>query len=87
MTWETDADFYNVVVYTTTYCPTCKTLKKWLHDMAYNFKEVNLDDQVNEKITDLLINEGLSILPILKYKGDYYPGFDPDRLEVVLFDC
>ena len=60
-----------VVVYTTSGCPRCDMLKKWLKNKNTNFEEKNLED--SEVMTDLVMrNFVVMSAPALEINGDVY---------------
>jgi len=60
-----------VVVYTTSGCPRCDMLKKWLKNKNTNFEEKNLED--SDVMTDLVMrNFVVQSAPALEINGDVY---------------
>jgi glutaredoxin len=60
-----------VVVYTTSGCPRCDMLKKWLKNKKTNFEEKNLDD--SDVMTDLVMrNFVVMSAPALEIDGIVY---------------
>jgi len=61
----------DVVVYTTSGCPRCDMLKKWLKNKNTTFKEKNLED--SDVMTDLVMrNFVVMSAPALEINGDVY---------------
>jgi len=61
----------DVVVYTTSGCPRCDMLKKWLKNKNTNFEEKNLED--SDVMTDLVMrNFVVQSAPALEINGDVY---------------
>ena len=60
-----------VVVYTTSGCPRCVMLKKWLKNKNANFEEKNLED--SDVMTDLVMrNFVVMSAPALEINGEVY---------------
>ena len=60
-----------VVVYTTSGCPRCNVLKKWLKNKAAAFEEKNLED--SEVMTDLVMrNFVVMSAPAIEINGEVY---------------
>jgi glutaredoxin len=60
-----------VVVYTSSGCPRCKMLKKWLKNKDRNFEEKNLGDV--DVMTDLVMrNFVVQSAPAIEIKGIVY---------------
>ena len=60
-----------VVVYTTSGCPRCDMLKKWLKNKNTNFEEKNLED--SNVMTDLVMrNFVVMSAPTLEVNGDVF---------------
>ncbi|MCW4022301.1 MAG: glutaredoxin family protein [Candidatus Bathyarchaeota archaeon] len=60
-----------VVVYTTSGCPRCDMLKKWLKNKNTNFEEKNLED--SDVMTDLVMrNFVVMSAPALEVNGDVF---------------
>lgn len=56
------ADF-KVAVYTTTHCPSCQTLKKWLTEKGVAFETVNIEEEP-QKQQQLIEKSGSFLVPI-----------------------
>ena len=60
-----------VVVYTTSGCPRCDMLKKWLKNRNTNFEEKNLEN--SDVMTDLVMrNFVVQSAPALEINGDVF---------------
>ena len=60
-----------IVVYTTSGCPRCDMLKKWLKNKNTNFEEKNLED--SDVMTDLVMRNFVVLsAPALEINGDVY---------------
>jgi glutaredoxin len=60
-----------VVVYTTSGCPRCDMLKRWLKNKNTNFEEKNLGD--SDVMTDLVMrNFVVMSAPALELNGEVY---------------
>jgi len=71
-----------IVVYTSSECPKCALLKRWLRDRNADFQERNLEDV--DVMADLIMrNEVVLSAPALEVQGVVYTGdkiFDGDGL-------
>jgi len=60
-----------VVVYTTSGCPRCDLLKKWLKNKNTNFEEKNLEN--SDVMTDLVMRNFVVLsAPALEINGDVF---------------
>ena len=70
------------VVYTTSGCPKCAVLKKWLTNKSEAFEERNLEDV--EVMADLIMKNAVVLsAPALEVEGEVYTEdqiFDGDGL-------
>ncbi len=79
---ERPTRFKEIVVYTSSGCPRCAILKKWLKNKKADFEEKNLEDV--DVMTDLVMrNAVVSSAPALEVEGAVYTHgqiFDGDGL-------
>ena len=61
----------DITVYTTSGCPKCKILKKWLKSKKIDFTEMSLEDE--EVITNLIMRNFVILsAPVLEVKGEVF---------------
>lgn len=61
-----------LTVFTTTYCASCQTLKRWLDEQKIDYQTVNLDDAPDRQ-TEILQKTGQLQVPVViinKADGD-----------------
>lgn len=58
-----------ITVYSTTYCPSCQSLKKWLDQKQIEYKAINLDDHPEEQ-AEVIQKTGSFLVPITIIKFD-----------------
>ena len=61
-----------MTVFTTTYCASCQTLKRWLDDQKIDYQTVNLDDDPQRQ-AEILQKTGQLQVPVVtinKADGD-----------------
>ena len=59
-----------VTVFSTTYCPSCQTLKKWLTEQQITYEAVNVEEQP-ERQEELVAKSGGFFVPVTLIKhGD-----------------
>jgi glutaredoxin len=68
-----------VTVYTTTRCPYCMMLKKFLKEQDIPFTEVNLDKNPS-MIAKLVNTTGQLGVPQTEVNGRWIIGYDPARI-------
>ena len=67
------------IIYTTTWCGTCRMIKEWLDDNNIKYKEINIEDK--EDIAEKIIQwtNGRRVVPTIEFKGIgrfFNPGLD-----------
>jgi glutaredoxin len=68
-------------VYTSSGCPKCSMLKKWLKDRGFAFEEKTLDMEVTADL--IMKNVVVLSAPVLEIEGTFYTEdqlFDGDKL-------
>jgi glutaredoxin len=60
-----------IVVYTTTGCPRCNTLKEWLKNRKDEFEEKDLDD-IDTMAELVMRNEVVLSAPVIEVGGTLY---------------
>lgn len=71
-----------IIIYSTTWCPDCRYVKRFLADRGLQFQEVNIEgDDTAEEIV-LRANGGKRKVPTLKVGDRYFScsPFDAQRL-------
>ena len=58
-----------VTVYSTTYCPSCVSLKNWLRDKNIDYKSVNLEEEP-QKQAEIFEKTNSLMVPITLVKFD-----------------
>lgn len=58
---------YSLTVFTTTYCASCQTLKRWLDDQKIGYQTVNLDDDPDRQ-AEILQKTGQLSVPVVIIK-------------------
>ena len=69
-----------VIVYTTSWCPTCRKAKAWMHDKGVVFEERDIEADRTFAKQMHRINPRNSI-PTFDVEGDVFVGFSSDWLE------
>lgn len=75
-----------LTIYTTTWCPDCRFIKRFLKDRGIAYREVNIEeDELAEEIV-LKANSGKRKVPTLEVGGRYFAcsPFDPEQLAAEL---
>ena len=52
-----------VTVFSTTYCPSCQTLKKWLQQQQIEYQSVNVEKEP-ERQAELIAKSGGFLVPV-----------------------
>jgi glutaredoxin len=63
-----------MIVYTSSTCSKCPSLKKWLARKGFEYTEKNIDDPKNHK--ELLKLAGVSTVPVTIINNRPYIGLD-----------
>lgn len=72
-----------VKVYTTSICPYCMTLKKFLKDNNIEFEEI--DASVSEETQNLIMEKtGKMNVPVIVVGDEWVQGFDREKLNELL---
>lgn len=69
----------SLVVYTTTYCPACRTAKRWMTDQGITYVEKNVDDDRSAR--QEWASTGTGVVPTFVVSGEVLKGFNPRTLE------
>ena len=52
-----------VTVFSTTYCPSCQTLKAWMEQQAIDFESVNVEEEPDRQ-AELMAKSGGFFVPV-----------------------
>ena len=73
----------NVIVYSTAYCPYCRTLKQFLKQNNIEFKEIDVAE--DEKAAEEMIRKsGQMGVPVVEIDGEIVVGFDKETIAKLL---
>ncbi len=74
-----------VLIYTTPACIYCQMAKKFFkdHDVAYEEKDVSVDDKAREEMVE---KSGQLGAPVVDIDGRIIVGFDEEKLSKILYD-
>lgn len=73
----------NITVYTTTQCPYCTLVKKFLVSNNLSFQEVNLEQQP-DIVQHLVQKTGRIGVPQTEINGTWIVGYNPTEIMKVL---
>ena len=54
---------YKVTVFSTTYCPSCQTLKKWMEEQKITYEAVNVEEKPDRQ-AELIAKSGGFFVPV-----------------------
>lgn len=68
-----------ITVYTTSWCGDCRRAKRFLKERGIEFREVNIDEDVDAEDLILRVNDGRRKVPTIETGGRYFAcsPFDP----------
>jgi len=72
-----------VIIYSTTFCPWCKSAKDFLKQNKIPFKEINVE-QDPDKAREMIEKSGQSGVPVIDIDGKIIVGFDKEKIKKVL---
>jgi len=72
-----------VIVYSTTFCPYCVTLKGFLKEKGVEFEDINVseDKEAAKKMIDI---SGQTGVPVVDIDGQIVVGFDRGKISQLL---
>lgn len=73
----------DITVYTTSTCPYCTMLKNYLTEQGLQYKEVNVQYDLNAA-NKLVATTGQMGVPQAEVNGHWVLGFDPDSVQKYL---
>jgi mycoredoxin len=62
----------DVTIYSTTWCPDCYRVKKFLKDRGVEFREVNIEEDADSEHLVMRVNHGKRKVPTLKVGERYF---------------
>lgn len=71
-----------VIVYSSTTCPHCVTVKEYLKDKGIPFTEKNVS--VDAAARKELMKKGIMAVPVIEIDGESIVGFDRDKIDDLL---
>lgn len=73
----------NVIIYTTTNCPYCKTTKEFFKENNVKYKEINVEE--DEKAAHEMVKKSGQLgVPVIDIDGQIIIGFDKPALKKAL---
>lgn len=72
-----------VTIYTSPICMECEKAKKFFKDKGIEFEEIDTFEQ-KEKAKEVFEKTGQKRIPTIEIDGEFYPGFDKEKIEEVL---
>lgn len=72
-----------VVVYTTTTCPYCDMVKKFLNENEVEYTSYNVSENP-EKAKEMIQKTGQRGVPVTEIDGEIIIGFDKEKLKELL---
>jgi len=71
-----------ITIYTTTWCADCRRAKQFLRERGIDFREINVDEDVDAEDLILRVNGGRRKVPTIEVGGRYFAcsPFDPYQL-------
>ncbi|MGO9640927.1 MAG: glutaredoxin family protein [Candidatus Acidiferrales bacterium] len=72
----------DIVLYTTAWCPDCRRAELFLRERGVEFREVDIDGDVDAEDLVLRVNGGRRKVPTIQVGGRYFAcsPFDPYQL-------
>ncbi|MBD7912679.1 MULTISPECIES: glutaredoxin domain-containing protein [Clostridium] len=72
-----------VKIYSTSWCPGCIKLKKYLNMKGVEFQEINVADK-HEDREEVFKVSGQRTVPVLEFNGEVIVGFDKSRIDKII---
>lgn len=72
----------DVTIYSTGWCPDCRRVKNFLKERGVEFREVNIEEDMDGEDLVIRVNHGKRKVPTLKVGERYFAcsPFSPQRL-------
>jgi glutaredoxin 3 len=71
-----------VKLYTSTFCPICEVVERFLSEREIQYMKINIDEDPEAK--EAFLKLGYDNLPVLDIEGTTILGFNPEAIEKVL---
>ncbi|MGL5649480.1 MAG: glutaredoxin family protein [Clostridium sp.] len=72
-----------VKVYSTSWCPGCVKLKKYLDMKGVKYTTVDVADAQEDRLEVIKVS-GQKTVPVLDYKGEIVVGFDKKKIDSLI---
>jgi glutaredoxin-like YruB-family protein len=72
-----------IKIYSTSWCPGCIKLKKYLGMKGVEFEEVNVADK-HEDREEVFKVSGQRSVPVLEHNGQVIVGFDKGKIDKII---
>ncbi len=73
----------NVLVYSTSTCPFCVRVKKYLKDNNVEFKDIDVSSD-DAMVEEMIKKSGQMGVPVIDIDGEIVVGFDKDKIAGML---
>lgn len=70
-------------IYSTSWCPGCIKLKKYLDMKGIAFQEINVADK-HEDREEVFKVSGQRTVPVLEHNGEVIIGFDKEKIDKII---
>lgn len=70
-------------IYSTSWCPGCIKLKKYLDMKGIEFQEINVADK-HEDREEVFRVSGQRTVPVLEHNGEVIIGFDKAKIDKII---
>lgn len=74
-----------ITVFTTTTCPNCEKVKKYLDSKGLKYNSVNISED-KEALREIVTKTKQRTVPITKIKDKYVVGYDEKRLSKAILE-
>lgn len=72
-----------VIVYSTSFCPYCTSLKRFLEKKEVDFEEIDVSED-EEAAEEMIEKSGQKGVPVLEIGGEMVVGFDREKISQLL---
>lgn len=72
-----------IKIYSTSWCPGCVKLKKYLNSKGVKFEEINVADR-HEDREEVFKVSGQRTVPVLESDGKVVVGFDKQEIDKII---
>jgi len=70
-----------ITVYSKPHCVQCEATKKRFTDNGVSFDVIDVTKDA--EAMDLIISKGFVAAPVVNANGDWFSGFNPDKIDAV----